>query len=70
MANAARQGWRGTLCKHCPAEPGQGRMLGLSNISQNVLPTANALKPTNPDKQFHPSDPADGFVFDKLVFFC
>lgn len=27
-------------------------------------------RPTNPGIHFHPSDPADRFVFDKLVVFC
>lgn len=67
MANAVGQGWKGTVCKHCPADPLQG-LLRLSNISQkNVPPRANALEPGKPGVASHP---ADRFGFDKLVFFC
>lgn len=44
-------------------------MLWQSNVSQCVLQVANALEPRNTGIQIHPSDPADRFVFDKLVFF-
>lgn len=68
MASAVRQGWRGAVSKHCSAEPVQGRMLRLSNISQNVLPVANALEPRNLSVQFILVILQTGMFFTNLCF--